>query len=72
MKRILLVSALVGAFAASSAVAQTPDAKAAKPAVRKASTDTQGAGHTAPKPQPGTEAAPSAPEGQLALGAVRL
>ena len=53
MKRIVLVSALVGAFAASSAIAQT-DAKAAKPA-RKSSTENQGAGHTAPKPQPSTE-----------------
>jgi hypothetical protein len=71
MKRIVLVSALVGAFAASSAIAQTTDAKAAKPA-RKASTENQGAGHTAPKPQPSTEASPAAPEGQVALGAVHI
>jgi hypothetical protein len=70
MKRIVLVSALVGAFAAS-AIAQTTDAKAAKPA-RKASTENQGAGHTAPKPQPSTEPTPSAPEGQVALGAVHI
>jgi hypothetical protein len=54
MKRIVLVSVLVGAFAASSAIAQT------------------GAGHTAPKSQPATEAAPSGPDGQLALGPVHI
>jgi hypothetical protein len=71
MKRIVLVGALLGAFAASSAIAQTPEAKAAKPA-RKASMENQGAGHTAPKPQPATEGTPSAPEGQIALGAVHI
>jgi len=29
-------------------------------------------GHTAPKQQPATEAAPSAPEGQIALGSVHI
>jgi hypothetical protein len=71
MKRIVLVGALLGAFAASSAIAQTPEAKAAKPA-RKASTENQGAGHTAPKAQPETAPTPSAPEGQIALGSVHL
>ena len=56
MKRLVLVGALVGAFAASTAFAQTP-ADAEKPAPRQARTD-QGAGHTAPKAQPATEAAP--------------
>jgi len=31
-----------------------------------------GQGHTAPKPQPATEAAPAAPEGQVMLGSVRI
>jgi len=43
MKRLVLVGALVGAFAASSAFAQTG----------------QGAGHTAPKAQPATDATPA-------------
>ena len=68
MKRMVLVGALVGAFAASTAFAQTTEAK--KPAM-KASTDGQ-AGHTAPKPQPPTESAPPRPTGQLALGSVHI
>jgi hypothetical protein len=64
MKRTVLVSVLVGAIAASSAFAQTP--------ARKTSTESQGAGHSAPKMQPGTEASPAAPEGQMALGAVTI
>ena len=75
MKRLVLVGALVGAVAASSAVAQTSASqgatKAARPAGSK-STDQGGAGHTAPKPQPATEPAPSAPEGQVVLGSVHL
>jgi hypothetical protein len=31
-----------------------------------------GQGHTAPKAQPATDATPSAPEGQVALGSVRI
>jgi hypothetical protein len=75
MKRLVLVGALVGAVAASSAFAQTPPAGTAeKPARKGRSTSMggQGTGHTAPKPQPATEGAPSAPEGQLALGSVRI
>jgi hypothetical protein len=76
MKRLVLVGALVGAFAASGASAQTPASQTApeKPA-RKAGTKAsgdQGAGHSAPKAQPPTEAASSAPEGQLALGSVHI
>ena len=48
MKRMVLVGALVGAFAASTAFAQTKE---------KAMPKAEG-GHTAPKPQPATEAAP--------------
>ncbi len=65
MKRTVFVGALVGALAASTAFAQ-----AAKPA-KKAATD-QGAGHTAPKAQPTTEAAPSAPAGEVQLGSVHI
>ena len=68
MKRMVLVGALVGAFAASTAFAQTTEAK--KPAM-KASTDGQ-AGHTAPKPQPPTATAATAPDGALALGSVHI
>jgi hypothetical protein len=57
MKRMVLVGALVGAFAASTAFAQTKD---------------KGVGHTAPKPQPATGPAVTAPEGQMALGSVHI
>jgi len=67
MKRLVLVGAFVGAVAASSAFAQTP---AAKPAHKSGAADQ--AGHTAPKPQPATEPAPAAPEGQVVLGTVSL
>jgi hypothetical protein len=55
---MVLVGALVGAFAASTAFAQTKD---------KA-----GQGHTTPKTQPGTGPAVTAPEGQMALGTVHI
>lgn len=57
MKRMIVVGALVGAFAASTAFAQTKD---------------KSVGHTAPKPQPGTGPAVSGPEGEVALGSVHL
>jgi hypothetical protein len=73
MKRFVLVGALVGAFAASAAFAQTPESKgAARPARKAGATGGQGAGHTAPKPQPATDATPAAPEGQIALGSVHI
>jgi hypothetical protein len=59
MKRMVLVGALVGAVAASSAFAQTKDKGT-------------GQGHTAPKTQPATGPAVTAPEGQLALGSVHI
>ena len=67
MKRLVLVGALVGALGAGAYARGQDTAKKATGA--KAD---QGAGHTAPKPQPPTEAAPSAPEGQMALGSVTL
>lgn len=68
MRRLVLVGALVGAVAASPAFAQTA---VGKPAAKMRGMG-QGAGHMAPKAQPPTEATPSAPEGQLALGSVHL
>jgi hypothetical protein len=66
MKRFVLVGALVGALGAYAHGAQD----AAKPVKKGA--DAAQAGHTAPKPQPETEAAPAAPEGQIALGSVHI
>ncbi len=57
MKRMVLVGALVGAFAASTAFAQTKD---------------KGVGHTAPKPQPETAPAATAPDGAMTLGSVHI
>ena len=65
MKRLILVGALVGTLGAGVGQAQTRPARGA--------TASQGpAGHTAPKPQPETGPAPSAPGGELQLGSVRL
>src|SRR5437016_2332361 len=75
MKRLVLVGALVSALGAGAAYAQTTDAaaKPAKPAAKaKKAPATEQAGHTAPKPQPGTAPTPTAPEGQVALGSVHL
>jgi hypothetical protein len=69
MKRIVLVGALAGVLGAGVYAQGSQDA--AKPA-KKGAADAQGGGHAAPKPQPATEAAPSAPEGQVALGSVHL
>lgn len=69
MKRLVLVGALVGVLGAGAYAQGSQDA--AKPA-KKGAADAQGGGHAAPKPQPPTEAAPSAPEGQVALGSVHI
>jgi hypothetical protein len=58
---MVLVGALVGAFAASTAFAQSKDKAMG-----------QGQGHTAPKPQPATGPAVTAPDGQMALGSVHI
>src|SRR3954465_13019422 len=68
MKRLVLVGALAGVFAASTAFAQTTEAK--KPA-GKASMGGQ-AGHAAPKPRPPPPAPAKAPDGQMALGSVHI
>ena len=59
MKRMVLVGALVGAFAASTAFAQSKDKGNAQ------------GGHAAPKSQPPTTAA-MAPDGTVALGLVHI
>jgi len=68
MKRFVLAGVLVGALGAG---AYAHDLQDAAKTMKKGAGDAQ-AGHTAPKPQPPTEAAPSAPEGQLALGSVHI
>lgn len=57
MKQLLMVTALAAGIAVGAAYAQ----KAAEPQ-----------GHTTPLSQPTTEAAPSAPSGEMALGAVTI
>jgi hypothetical protein len=77
MKRLVLIGTLVGALGAPAAFAQAtaPQTKTDKPA-RKAHAGAmkanQKGGHDAPKAQPETGPAPSAPEGQVQLGAVHL
>ena len=73
MKRFVLVGALVSALGAGAYAqgAGSHDA-ATKPAGKGGAASAQGAGHTAPTTQPPTEAAPSAPEGQLQLGTVHI
>jgi hypothetical protein len=69
MMRWVLVGVFAGALSAGAAYAQTKEAP--KKARMGSATGSQ-AGHTAPKSQPPTEAAPAAPEGQVALGSVRI
>ena len=59
MKQLVLVGAVAGVLIASTAFAQSKGGA------------TQ-AGHAAPKAQPATAPAPSAPTGEVALGSVRL
>jgi len=67
MKRLVLVGAVVTALGAGAYAHAQETAKKAT----RAKAD-QGAGHAAPKAQPATEGAASAPEGQIALGSVTL
>jgi hypothetical protein len=62
MKRTVFVGALVGALAASTVFAQS-SGKAGQ---------TSKEGHTAPKQQPMTEAAGTAPDGSMQLGTVHI
>ena len=68
MRRVL-VGVFVGVLGAGAAYAQTTEAPKK---ARAGSAAGNQAGHTAPKPQPPTDAAPAAPEGQVMLGSVRL
>ena len=68
MKTLVLVGALAAAVAAGPALAAA-QGTAEKPQTGAAA---QGGGHAAPKAQPATEPAPTAPEGQMALGTVTL
>jgi len=87
MKQLTLVGTLVGALATGAAFAQTPAAQekpskpatqdqTSKPAVKKPARAAGGMagekGHTAPKTQPETAPAPSAPAGTMTLGTVHL
>src|SRR5262245_20627055 len=67
MKRLVLVGTVVGALTAAPAFVGA-DAQGAKAAAQANSQ----AGHTAPKTQPPTETAPTAPAGEVALGTVRV
>jgi hypothetical protein len=62
MKRTVFVGALVGALAASTAFAQSSGKGG----------QTSKEGHTAPKQQPLTEAAGTAPDGSMQLGTVHI
>ena len=68
MKRLVLVGTVVGALMALGLRAEAQSAKAKAGAGAQANP----AGHTAPKVQPPTEAAPSGPAGEVALGSVHL
>jgi hypothetical protein len=62
MNRTVFVGALVGALAASTAFAQTSGK----------SGQMSKEGHTAPKPQPMSEASPTVPDGSMTLGTVHI
>jgi hypothetical protein len=72
MKRLVLVGALIGALGAGAYAQDTGSQGAKKQPARKGAAAADQAGHTAPKTQPPTEASPSAPDGQLALGTVHI
>ena len=67
MKRLVLVGTVIGALVALGLRAEARSAEAG--AFAQANSQT---GHTAPKTQPPTEAAPSAPAGDMALGSVSV
>src|SRR5437016_4582861 len=70
MKRWVLVGTMVGLVTAAHAFAQAP--RAGRRTAAKGDQSAGMAGHTAPKPQPPTEASPSAPTGEMALGSVHI
>jgi hypothetical protein len=72
MKRFVLVGALVSALGAGAYAQGAGSQEAATKPSKGGAASSQGAGHTAPKTQPPTEASPAAPEGQLQLGTVHI
>jgi len=72
MKRFVLVGALVSALGAGAYAQGAGSQEAATKPGKGGAASGQGAGHTAPKTQPPTEASPAAPEGQLQLGTVHI
>jgi len=64
MKRWVLVGTVLGVLTAANGFAQGARAGRGAPGDQ--------AGHTAPKPQPPTEASPSGPTGEMALGSVHI
>jgi hypothetical protein len=72
MKQVVLVGALVGALATITAGSAKAQQSSTAPKARGADTSGAQEGHSAPKQQPTTATAPSAPSGELALGTVRL
>jgi len=69
MRQFVLVAALTAAVSLGTAYAQTPEAPAKAQGAGAAGS---GEGHTAPKSQPNTAPAPTAPTGELVLGTVHL
>ena len=67
MKQVIFVAALAAALAAAPAWAQEKGGATKGTAAKGGE-----AGHTAPKSQPGTAPAPTAPAGEVALGSVHL
>ena len=72
MKRFVLVGALISALGAGAYAQGAGSQEAATKPSKGGAASGQGAGHTAPKTQPPTEASPAAPEGQLQLGTVHI
>ena len=72
MKQGIFVAALVAALAAAPAWAQTKGGGAKGGAAKSSEAKSSEGGHAAPKAQPATAPAPSAPSGDMALGSVRL
>lgn len=76
MKQLVLVGALAGALVyAQSSAAQGARQNTGSQPTRRAPAGRgadQGAGHTAPKPQPTSAPSPTAPTGEMTLGTVRI
>lgn len=71
MKQLLMVTIAAAALAAATAYAQGTSTTQ-RPGAAAGQKTAAPEGHTAPLPQPTTEGTPSAPTGDMALGAVRI